>query len=185
MALDADEAVVASTGHVYVAPVATPGPTDLTTALAGEWLELGFTSEDGVSVTPGVDLTEIMAWQSKYPIRRIENTRSLEVSFSLMQWNEATLPFALGGGTVSTATEVHTYTPPTADQVDERAMVIEWSDGAKDYRMHILRGMVSDLGGFTLARGDAASLDVTFSVLAESEVAPFTILSNDPAWAVA
>lgn len=184
MALDADEVVIGSNGNVYVAPVGSAGPTDPTTDLDAAFLDLGFLSEDGVTITPGLSVGDVMGWQNKYPLRRFEESRSLEVSFTMLQWNETTLPFALGGGAVATATSVHTYTPPTAGSLDERAMVIEWQDGDKLYRMHILRGMVTELGDFTLARTEASGLSVTFSVLAESGVAPFTVISDDPALAV-
>lgn len=185
MALDADEVVIGSFGHVYVGPVGTVGPSDPTTALNAAFVELGFLSEDGVTFTPGVDLNEVPAWQSPYPVRRKVTGRTLDLEFTMLQMNQTTLPFALGGGGLTTLAGVHRYTPPVGDVVDERALVVDWQDGDKHYRMHVLRGLVSDLGGFTVNRTDAVGLEVTFSLLAEGEIAPYDIYSDDPAWAAA
>jgi len=186
MAIDTDKVVVGSDGAVYVAPVGSTGPTDVATALDAAFVHLGYTSEDGVEWTPGMDVTEINAWQSFYPIRHITTSRSLEVGFSLLQWNEASIKLAFGGGTV-TATAgppaYYTYVPPAPEDVDYRALVVEWEDGAKDYRLHIPRAMVTGVGAIPLQRSNPAGLDLTFSLAALDGANPFTLVTNDPAFA--
>lgn len=187
MPTDVDEVVVAGDASVYVAPVGTTGPTDIATALNAAFIDLGFTSEDGIEMTPGVEINEIRAHQALYPVRRVVTGRTLELGFTLLQWNETSVKLAFGGGTVTTTPGppiYYTYTPPDADDdPDYRALVLEWADGTKDYRLHVPRALVSDVSSITLARADAAGLPLTFSVVATDGAQPFTLLTDDPAWA--
>lgn len=187
-ALDADEVVVAAEGTVYVAPVGTAAPADFSAAYSATWVNLGYCTEDGVSFAPNMDLKEVMAWQSTRPVRRAVISRTEEISFGLLQWSATTLPVALGGGSVATsgtgATEKHTYTPPDlGDEPDYRALSIAWTDGDKDYRLFAPKALVTDLAEFSLTRTDESPLPLTFATMAEAGVAPFTIDTNDPAFA--
>ena len=186
MALDADEVVVAGGGAVYVAPVGTAGPTDIATALNVSFDHLGYISEDGVAITPGMDVADVNAWQSFYPVRRTVTGRTLEIGFTLLQWNEDSITLAFGGGTVATVAgppAVYTYTPPAPEDLDYRAVVVEWEDGTKGYRLHVPKAMVSDTGALSLNRSDPAGLELTFSVVGSDGAQPFSLITNDPAFA--
>jgi len=183
---NADKVVIGQSGALYFAPVGTAGPVDLTTALAAAWTDSGFLSEDGVTLDPSVEFNEVAAWQSRYPIRRYEASRSFDISFAMMEMGKANFILSMGGGAMATTgvspNQVHTYTPPTAGTVDERAFVVEWVDGTKKYRLHAPKGLVTDFAEINVSRTDPAMLDVTVSVLSTDGVASFTILSNDAAW---
>lgn len=184
MAVDADNITVAGTGSVYLGPVGTTGPTDIATALDAAFLDLGYTSEDGVTLTPGHDINEIRAWQSKYPVRRVVTGRSLDIEFTALEWTQAAVEAAFGGGSWATATGVHTYTPPDSDDaLYERALVVEWADGTKVTRLHVPKVMVSDVGDITFVGEDAAGFPLTLSTMATDGTAPFTLITNDPAMA--
>lgn len=185
--LDVDELVVAGDASVNIAPVGTAGPTDIATALNASFVNIGYTSEDGIELTPGMDINEIRAHQALYPVRRIVTGRTLELGLTVMQWNEETIKLAFGGGSVATTPgppAVYTYTPPDADDEPHfRALVLEWEDGAKVYRLHAPKVMVTDVSGITLARADAAGIPLTFSVVATDGAQPFTFITSDPAFA--
>lgn len=186
MAVDADEIVVGASGSVYVAPVGTAGPTDVGTALNAAFVDLGYVSDDGVSITPGMDMSEINAWQSFYAVRRIVTNRSLEVGFTLLQWNESSIKLAFGGGTVTTTAgppAYYTYSPPDPAEIDYRAVIVEWADGTKDYRLHIPKALVTDTSALSLNRTDPAGLALTFSIQATDGSDPFTLITDDPAFA--
>lgn len=183
MALNADEIVVGADGTVNVAPVGTAGPTDIVTALDAAFVDLGYVSEDGIEMTPGMDITEVPAWQSFYAVRRIVTSRSFDLGFELLQWNETSLVLAFGGGTVATAAAVHTYSPPSPEVIDYRALVVSWADGTKDYRLHVPKVLVTDTSAINVNRSDAAGISLTFSVQATDGSDPFTLITNDPAFA--
>jgi hypothetical protein len=178
MALTADEVFIAGSGHVYVADIGATEPTDTTTAWDGDWTELGFTTDDGVTITPGKEITDIPAWQSRYPVRRIVTAETFEVAFSLLQWNEDTLGLALQGG--SWTGDV--FTPAAAGSVDERALGIEATDGDKIARIIIPRGMVTATGGIQMIKTGANPIPITFSALGTEATDPFTIIAS---WASA
>lgn len=182
MAVDADEIVVGASGSVHVGAVGATGPTDIATALTG-FTDLGYVSDDGVSITPGMDMSEINAWQSFYAVRRIVTGRSLEIGFTLLQWNEESIKLAFGGGTVTTATTIHTYSPPDPAEIDYRSLVIEWEDGTKGYRLHVPKALVTDTSALSLNRTDPAGLALTFSIQATDGSDPFTLITDDPAFA--
>lgn len=186
MALDEDEVVVAGDGAVYVAPVGTTGPTDIETALNASFVHLGYTSEEGIEMTPGVTINDIPAWQALYPIRRTVSGRTLEFGFELLQWSEHSIKLAFGGGSVATTAgppAFYTYSPPEPEDLDYRALVIAWEDGTKTYRLHVPKALVTDTGAINLTRSDAAGLPLTFSVVATDGTAPFTLITDDPAFA--
>ena len=188
--IDADEIVIAGNGHIRVAPVGTAAPADMSASYSATWLDLGYVSEDGATVTPNIELMEVNAWQSLHPVRRQIVSRTDEFSFSLLQWSRTTLPFVLGGGAIETtgtgSTLIHTYEPQVAgDEPDYRAFSIEWSDGDKEYRLFAAKALVTDPAELALTRSAETPLPVTVSALAEGGALPFYIYTNDPAFAAA
>ena len=186
MAVDADALVVAGDASVHVAPVGTAGPADIATALNVAFLDLGYTSEDGIETTPGMDITDIRTHQALYPVRRVVTGRSLEFGFTLMEWNQKSIKLAFGGGSFATTAgppAFYTYTPPDPEDVDYRALVLEWADGAKNYRLHVPKVLVTDTSAITLARTDASGIPLTFSVIATDGADPYSFITDDPAFA--
>lgn len=178
---DAEEIVVAANGQVSAAPVGTALPTTTVGALNVAFAGLGYISEDGVSFSSANETTDIPAWQSFDPVRTVKTSRTVQASFGVMQWNEETLPFALGGGAVTGTTPNFIYTPPGPDEgMDERSLVIDANDGDQHYRIVIARGIVVDAVETTLARGAAAILPVTFRMLAhpDGSSAPYRIITD-------
>lgn len=139
MALTATEVVVAGTGHIWLAPVGSTLPEegdDPTEALDAAFAELGYTSEDGVTLTGSPEIAAFNAWQSTTAIRRSRKLQVLKVAAELLQWNPDTLAAAFGGGSVTG----NTYTFPAAgDALAEWAAVIDWQDGERNSRLVIPR----------------------------------------------
>lgn len=188
MAQNTGELVVGATGAVYVAPVGTALPTSIATALNVAFVDLGLLTEDGVTVTPSVSQEVIRAWQRLTRVRTIITERDFEMEFAMMQWNEDTVPFAMGGGAVvvdvAGPPAEYSYNFPDDDVRDERAMVIEWQDGTKDYRLVIPRLEVTDLASFTVARTDTANLGVTVNVVSNpADAYTLRLQTDDPAFA--
>jgi len=169
-------------GSVYVARIGTALPVGSEDAGDAVFVDLGTVKEDGVTVTPSESFGKVGAWQSAKAVRTVKTEDELSVSFSLMQWNEETVPLALGGGTISATTGPETkYVPPAAGTVDERIFVVEWIDDTNDYRLVIPRGMVIDVSDIELTKSQAAELALTVEVLG-STPDDFIIFTNDPAW---
>jgi hypothetical protein len=186
MALDADEVVVAGDADVFVAPVGTAGPTTPIAALNVAFVNLGYTSEDGITWTPGMEVNEVRAHQSFYAIRHVVTGRSLEIGMNLLQWNAESFKLAMGGGSFATTAGPpahYTYTPPAPSEIYYRSLVIDWADGTKHYRLHVPKVMATSVDEITLARAEESGLGLTLAAVATDGAAEFTFLTDDPAFA--
>ena len=179
-----EEVVVGGTGKVWVAATDATAPGDAGTGMdSAEWTELGYLSEAGATINDSKTMTDIAALQSFYAIRRIVTARDTTISFVLRQWNGATVALAFGGGVVEVNSDEYTYTPPAADVVDERSVVVEWEDADKHYRFYVPRAMVTDAVSTTVSRTAAADLPITFGVIASGDTDPYTLFTDDPSFA--
>lgn len=162
---DAAETFVAVGGEVYVAPVGSTLPTDIATPLNSAFVGLGYTTDDGVSWSVSRDTADIGAWQSYDPIRTLLTARTVQATFGLQQWNEETVPFAFGGGTVSGSGPYTYELPNPEDGLDERALVIQVQDGDNDMRIVIPRGIVTEAVETNFQKAETAVLPITFKGL--------------------
>jgi hypothetical protein len=179
MALDAAELFVPGNGSLYVADVGTTAPTDASTALDSDFAELGYITEDGATITPSMDVTAIGAWQSFYAVRRVITARDLQVACALEQWNEDTLALYFGGATVTGSSPDFTISPPSPETIDDRAFVLEGTDGTRIYRLYVPSGMLIETAAITWSRSAAATLGVTIGLLATGTGDAWTLFNSD------
>ncbi len=188
MALDASDIVIAGNGSVNVAPVGTALPTNPTTALPAAWKNLGYITEDGATFRYDQTKEPVNAWQSFYPLKYRVTGTTAEFDFVLMQMDVDTMPFAFGGGTVTTVAGppvVYKYTPPNPEDIDERALVLEWVYDTSKFRLVTPRAMLTSGTEVALSRGSETTMPVTLGVLGTAGVAAFEILTDHPGWAAA
>lgn len=179
-----DEIVVGANGTVRFAPIGTAAPVDETVAPDAGWVDVGFLSDDGVTFHDAKTLEVIPVWQLFNPARRIVTERDTSLSMVLRQWSKTNVPFAFGGGTVSTPSAGHyKYAPPPPDLIDERSLMVDWADGTKKYRLLVVRGMVTEAVETQLHRAGAADLPVGYGVNGVDGADPWYLLTNDPAFA--
>ena len=188
MALDSGDIRVAGMAHIYLAPLATAFPAwDVTPAAA--WAELGYVTPDGITANYGREVTEIYAMQSADPVRVISTKMPKTIGFSMMQQGRDQLILALGGGTYAleaSETDVYRYTPPDPSSIDERAMMVEMIDGLYTYRWEYKRVQNREGVEQKLMREDSVNFPVTMQILIPSDAsAPFSMVTNDPAYAPA
>lgn len=179
----ASEIVVGGNGFLWVAPVGTAAPTTTTTALNAAFIDMGFATEDGVTVTVGKTIVDIRVWQSFYAARKLVTDRNFRVAFALRQWNEVNVPLAFGG-TFSGTTPNYKIEPTAPEVVDTRSFVFEWVDGTKNYRLYIPVGIIAEDVESKIARDDSAQLPLSVDALDPGGgVKPWTMYTNDPAYA--
>lgn len=178
-----EQVLIGANGQVYVAETTADAPTGPLQALDTDFVELGYVSEEGATITDAKTLTNIGAWQSFYPVRRVIADRDFTVRFALRQWNADTLAFALGGGTWDNASgSGQMFTPPSPDDIDERSIVIDWQDGSKHYRLYCPKGLVTENVETTLSRTAAADLPITFGATPATGSSPYFIFTDDSAF---
>lgn len=181
-AISANQIRIAQTGVVYSAVVGSTGPTDVTTALNASWTNLGYVTEDGVSITPKVDLKPISAWQSPMPVKYALNSTSMEVKFKLMQTNKEIMAvYYPGSAWVNGASGIATLTMPASPTISslEIALVVEFTDdNSEKGRLYIARAIVSDREATKLTRSDVTEFGLTVMAMADSNNNACKILSN-------
>ncbi len=133
----ADQIVVAGTGTISIAPQGTaiPADTAVHSTLDPAYVDLGFTSDDGVTIADGMEVEDINAWQSLYPVRRVITGYSGSVAFDLLQWSEDIFIQVLNGVvTEPVADTVHEFTPTRDGVLPEKTLIVDFTDGAELYR---------------------------------------------------
>ncbi|KUN85296.1 phage tail protein [Streptomyces bungoensis] len=178
---NSSEIRVAGVGRLYVAAADTKVPTTFSTDSATDWASwknLGFTSGDGVTFSKKDKLEPIDVWQAVSPVHFVYSDRDLTLKFSLLQFNEDTLPFFMGGGgvdAVTGSTGVYKYDVAERPFADVRALGLEFSDvRASDgstvtYRFGIPRGQVTAADDIKLARKAASQLGITFTAMSAAD----------------
>ncbi|MEU9151684.1 phage tail protein [Streptomyces sp. NPDC048417] len=178
---NSSEIRIAGVGRLYVATADTDVPTTFSTDTSTDWASwknLGFTSGDGVTFSKKDKLEPVDVWQAVSPVHFVYSDRDLTLKFSLMQFNEDTLPFFMGGGTVDAvtgSTGVYKYDIADRPFADVRALGLEFTDvKASDgttvtYRFGIPRGQVTAADDIKLARKSAAQLGITFTAMASAD----------------
>ncbi len=137
MAGDASQIVVAGTGTLSLAPQGTAIPADTTvhSTLDAAFVDLGFTSDDGVTISDAMEIEDIEAWQALYPVRRVITGYSGSVSFDLLQWSKDIFEQVLHGVvTEPTADVVHSFKPTRDGVLPEKTLIVDFIDGAELYR---------------------------------------------------
>jgi hypothetical protein len=165
MPLNASEIRVAGTGRVLVAPAHTAPPANFTADWATPpWLDLGYTTSDGVKFTKKDKLDPVDTWQTVAAIRYVYSDRDLSLKFSLLQVNMDTLSFFFGTP-LTTPTGLN-FEIAAAPKVDERALGIEFRDGPTvTHRFVVHRGVVTETDETLLTRTSAIKLGVTLTAL--------------------
>jgi hypothetical protein len=177
---NAAEGRVYGTCAVYIAPVGSTQPTTIAGALDVAWLDLGYTTEDGVAWGKSVDTFTVRAHQSFYPLKRGITSSDFTVAFVMEQMNSVNFKLFWGGGTFAVVSSTSTYTPASAGAVDYRAMIVQGTDDSgKIIRLICPKGVVTDFQDITLAKDNTANLGVTYSLTPTGSGSPWTYLTDD------
>lgn len=85
-----EEVNVAFAGAIMVAPLNVTAPVGVNGTLPSGTKVLGLTDEEGVTITPSDDSTEINAWPRGIRVRTLHSNGNVEISFNLYQSSDAT-----------------------------------------------------------------------------------------------
>lgn len=179
MPIDSTEVRLAPTGKVKVAPTGTVLPTNATMATNASFKDLGYVDEDGVSLTPGVELTDIAMWQSAVPVKTTLDTVTFEVQFNMGQVNQDTwsLYFFVAGWTNNFGQAK--LIVPTNPGSQEKSLIIEWTDDlGDDTRLVIPTAVLTDREALQLTRSTAQLTGITFRALDTSGVLAYVYSDN-------
>lgn len=164
-------------GTLYVAPLLSTVPTDVTTAWNAAWKEIGFTNE-GSEISIDVSSDPVEVAEEIDPVLHVMASRTVSISFAMAENTARNLTVALNGGTVTTSSGVTKYEPPSPANAT-RVMVGFESEDAQErwiFRQCFQAGTVS------VARrkgADYATIPVEMRAEKVSGSAIFTVLFKD------
>ena len=184
MAKNAKQVRVALTGNVWFEPDfdAPVQDADLLTAPTTTAVNLGYTTEDGVSFTLSKETEDIKGWQTKDILRRLITSEPKSCSYVLRQLARD-IWLATMGGAVTTTAGVHKWEPNDGEDIEGRVWV-DFVDNNIVYRFGFRRASQSASVQFTLVRNNAVNLPNEWAALATSDgQKSFYMLTNDPAFA--
>lgn len=162
---------VAVTGSVYVAPVGTTGPTDAGTALAATWLDLGYLSEDGLTLDPSkTDTTSIVAWQNSHEVRKAVTKVENSLKFTMIETSAATLSLYFGE-VIDVGDKEYVFGGAGSGRV---SLVFDVIDGTDESRIWVPNCEVTERGSVMFKNGEAIGLEVTVSAY------PSSLTDNKP-----
>lgn len=169
MPISANEVALAPFGNVLVAPVGTPLPTNASSAMNQAFRSVGYINEDGVSITPQVDLTDIKMWQSVLPVKTAIESVSLEVKFVMGQVNTVTWGLYFFNNTFTNNAGQAAMTMSSNPATQERSLIVEWDDEFQNtQRLVVPRAVLADREALNLVRNQAQTTGITLRVLDNS-----------------
>ena len=156
----AQKVIVGLTGGVYRDPTGTASlPTNATSTLAAEFEQVGYLTDDGLTLNWFDESTnDIRAWQDNALVRRVVTEVNSTVTFTALEINDEVLKAFYGDANVSAGT-----TRVTTEPGVRSPWVIDVRDGTKRKRVVIFDGQVTDRAEIPVQNGAAMTHGFTLT----------------------
>lgn len=176
MATDKTHVRVAITGTLYLAPLSTVMPSDISTAPDAAFKDYGYVSEEGIVITPSWDTVDIAAWQSASPVRSVTRQRTYQIKATLVQSSGDITVLVYGGGAWTGSAGKWKFTPPVGGTSASYAMIFEYTDGASVKKRWCAPTVtVQEVGDISHVNNDAVKYPITLKIVGDD----WFIQSND------
>lgn len=168
MTLDASKVRVAVTGAVYADKTsAATAPTGTGGSLDALLKDLGYVSEDGVTLTlpGGGDSSAIHAWQNGATVRTVHTPSddNPQLELTLIETKLEVIEFVFGVTVTQTVSEGSFSFDTTATR-SPAAIVVDVIDGSELIRIYAPQAYVSEIKEVTLTHTDAIGYGVTLDL---------------------
>ena len=155
------------TGAIWVAPKGTTLPTDATTALAGTYTLLGFTSDAGVTISENDSSQDLIAWEGRTKVYSVKTEYYETVAFTPIQTNADVFKLTYGSSNVTTSGSAITI-KHKADTLDPVVIVIETSPRTGIIKRYCGTFQLTSRGDATLDGTQFDMRELTFSSIPDS-----------------
>jgi hypothetical protein len=178
MAGDIDNPRIWSGADVYVAPVGTTAPTNLSSSLNAAYKALGLLGEDGATENRDQDVTDHYAWGGIL-VRTTRSKHKRTITVIALEDNLTVLGLVEPNSVTTDNGTIATTIVSVPSNPDPRSFVLQLSDGTVDKRRHIARGEVTEVAEITLADSEMTAYELTISIYPVDEVL-YTDITDDP-----
>lgn len=182
-AVDVDR-VVAGTANgpaLFVAPEGSTAPTDADSALDAAFVTPGYLSEEGPAPSFDPTFTDVTAYQSVFPIKRIPGAATLTVAFTMKEVSPESVGLFFGLAAPTETLGEFTLTGQALSNPPVQSVVLQANDGTSYVRLYIARAQLSAAGAITWNRADALSFPATLAMLDNGVEAPYSLFSKQAA----
>lgn len=168
MANDATKARVAVTGSLYIdITAAGAAPTSQASALAAAYKDMGYVSEDGVTLTmpDAGDSTPLKVWQNDATVRTVRSLTedSPQITCTLVETKLEVIQAVFGTTVTQTGTEGSFEIDTTDTRTHVRA-VLDVVDGAELIRVYAPYALVTSVGEIALTSRDLIGYQITLDL---------------------
>jgi len=166
-------------GYAYALPLTATLPTSTSTALPATAADLGFVSEDGLTISTDRSTEMLKDWNLD-DVRMLLTEHGSTVSFTLINWSLNALKAFFGDENVSdSGTEI--VVKINARDIKDRAWVWNLKDGDRKRRVVVPRGAISSQGDITLVKGEQTPLEIELTPLVDDSGEKIYIYTQKPA----
>lgn len=180
MAGNAENVSLWRDADVYIAPVGTTAPDDVTDAWAVDWDAVGLLNgDDGFSQNRDEQSSEHYAWGGKL-VKSVRSNHKRTFTFVCMEDNETVFALVNPGSSRSTTLGVTTASI-SIPEYSEFAVGMEVREGDKIMRRICARASVEEIGEIKESEKDPTVFEVTVVVYPDSNGVLFTEISGSAA----
>lgn len=176
MAGDATNTALWTDADVYIAPVGTDGPADVTSAWPSAFDAVGLLDGgEGFTVARDEDTSEHYAWGGVL-VKKTRSKHKRTIRFVAMEDNDTVFALVNPGSTRTVAAGVTTATVKVPRYTDF-AIGFEMREGDKIKRRYVRRATVEQIADITESEGDPTVYDITVVLYPESDGTLYTEIS--------
>lgn len=151
-------------GMFFHAPAGTPLPTTANAALGAAWKEVGYVSQDGLSVSVNVSTDSIKDWANRI-VRMVVTDSDETAQASIITTTQETLKTVLGEDNVSAAGGTITAGLSLATLPPEEAFLFRMKDGDDTIIVGCTKGQITALESLSFQPNSAILWTPTITVL--------------------
>lgn len=158
-----------SLGGVYRAPLDTELPTDAVTALGTDFVEQGYVSEDGITMSHSFESADIKEWGGK-TVLSISTSRNVTCQMKFIEsLNTDLLETIYGEGNVTGTIDTGIQVTDKDEDPGASIWVIDMAcNNGSIKRLVFPRATITDMGDEVYKRDEATGFDITLTLLPDS-----------------
>ena len=157
------------TGAIFVAPTTTALPTDGTTALTG-YSCLGFTSDDGITVSESSSNNSLRVWEGRMEVRNTRTEYTEQISFTPVECNEEVAKVTWGSDHVTVGDGGNLVIKHHGQTMDPVHVVIETVPFEGAIARYCAKAQLTERGEMNGNGQDFSGRELTFNCLIENGV---------------